>query len=50
MAKIIEPMFKIDPATESYNFASKIERENLIKNVRNGYRIYRAVKVLMFII
>ena len=50
MAKIIEPMFKIDPATESYNFASKIERENLIKNVGNGHRIYRAVKVLMFII
>ena len=51
MQKIIEPIFKIDVSgVTTYDYRKKEDMIRLINNVRNGYRIYKFIKLAVFLL
>jgi hypothetical protein len=51
MSEIIKPTFSINPnGIKTYDFQKKQDMIDLITNVKNGYRIFRIAKLLMFLV
>ena len=51
MSDIIKPTFSINPnGIKTYDFQKKQDMIDLITKVKNGYRIFRVAKLLMFLV
>ena len=50
MAQIIEPTFFMSIRNDAYDFTKKEEVLNLLGRVKNGYRIYKMAKLLIFLL
>ena len=51
MAEIIDPTFSINPnGITTYDFQKKQDMIDLITKVKNGYRILRVARLLMFLV
>lgn len=51
MSEIIDPTFSINPnGIKTYDFQKKQDMIDLITKVKNGYRIFRIARLLMFLV
>ena len=51
MSEIIDPTFSVNPnGIKTYDFQKKQDMIDLITKVKNGYRIFKIAKLLMFLV
>ena len=51
MSEIIDPTFSVNPnGIKTYDFQKKQDMLDLITKVKNGYRIFKIAKLLMFLV